>query len=164
MKTIEELKTFFNQDFKILTEKISENSKPVFGTMDAQRMIEHMAHAFKIGNGKFQIPGSEIDPRADKLKIISLLSDRPLPKGFHNPILQKGLLPYENESLEMAKIKLFEEVELLQKLFESNDENFTRVHNVFGRLNYHEWLWFEYKHVMHHFMQFEIIPPAERIN
>jgi oxepin-CoA hydrolase / 3-oxo-5,6-dehydrosuberyl-CoA semialdehyde dehydrogenase len=163
MQTKEELIYFFDTEFKLLLQNISADTKPLWGTMNAQRMIEHLAMGFKIANGKIIIPLSAIDGKAGKLKAIFLLSDRPLPKDFQNPILPKGLMPLEHLSLTIAKQKLLEEADSFFSFFNLNPNDETFIHNLFGNLNYHEWLWFEYKHFMHHFMQFGIVKLEEKI-
>ncbi len=163
MRTEEELIIFFNEQVPELLGKLTEETKPIWGTMDAQRVVEHLILGVKIGNGNIQIPVSKIDAKASKFKIISLLSDRPLPRDFQNPILQKGLQPYVYSSLDEAKKMLLDELKVFHLYFKNGD-NITSVHNLFGELNYHEWLWFEYKHFMHHFMQFGLVPISERIH
>lgn len=163
MRTKEELITFLKEELPLLTGKLTADSKPLWGTMDAQRMIEHLALAVTIANGKLLIPESAINARAAKFKVISLLSDRPLPKDFNNPILKPGLQPYKHASLEKAIENLFEELDAFHTWF-SSDEQVTLIHNIFGHLSYHEWLWFQYKHMMHHLMQFGVVPLSDRIN
>ncbi len=162
MHTKEQLTTFFDDEFHLLLKNITPDCKPIWGTMDAQRMMEHVAIAFKIANGKIEIPASAIDAKSVKLKRLFLLSDKPLPRDFHNPILSQGLKSYEHQSFEIAKQKLIDEVESFHFYFNKKTDS-TCVHNLFGNLNYHEWLWFEYKHVMHHFMQFRIVPLSDKI-
>ena len=164
MRTKEELIHFLENDFQELLNKVSEETKPIWGTMDAQRMIEHLAMGVKIADWKFTIPVEKIDPRSAKLKIISLLSDKPFPREFQNPIMSAGLQPYQNESLIIAKEKLMEEVEEFHHYYNLNGPASTCVHNLFGALNYHEWLWFQYKHILHHFMQFGMVPLRDRIS
>ncbi len=163
MQIQEHLIRFLEDEFQNLLKNVTADTKPIWGTMDAQRMIEHLAMGFKIANGKIKIPESAIDPKATKLKSIFLLSDKPLPKDFQNPIIAAGLQSYEHQSLEIAKQKLIEEIEIFHNFFNLNNDA-TCIHNLFGNLNYHEWLWFEYKHVKHHFMQFGIVPLSDKIN
>ena len=163
MRTPQELQYFFENDIVKLLEQIHEDTEAKWGTMDAHRMVEHLTLGFKIANGKIRIPEAELDPRSPKLKRLFLLSDKPLPKDFQNPILPKGLSAYENESLKLAIQKLLDEVAAFIDYFKMNPEDESQIHNLFGNLNYHEWLWFEYKHVMHHMMQFGIVPFSEII-
>ena len=46
--------------------------------------------------------------------------------------------------------------------YKSKGDDYTRPHNIFGYLNYHEWLWFHYKHFSHHLAQFGLITYIER--
>ena len=86
-----------------------------------------------------------------------------MPREFQNPVIPVGLPAYEHASLLIAREQLGEEIRLFHRYFEVNGEDATRAHNVFGELNYYEWLWFHYKHAMHHFMQFGVVPLSEKI-
>ncbi len=161
MKPIEVLHSFiFKEAFEYLS-KLTISQKPLWGNMDAQQMVEHLALAVKVSNGKLQPPLLSDPAKVDKIKQISLLSARPLPKGFQNEALPSTPLPYQSSDLAEAIQILKNELIAFEALYQQNpDIGFQ--HNLFGRLNFTEWLYFHYKHFHHHFAQFNLIPYVER--
>ncbi len=157
MKNTTELEHFLKTGYKELLVKLSKDTVPAWGVMDAQQMIEHLALALKVSNGLLDLPLSSEESRAEKLKRISLMSERPLPQGFQNPLLPLTPLPYETEDLDQAYAFLDHQLSLFFEHFSSMPEGYTRMHNMFGLLNYEEWLWFHYKHFQHHFTQFGLV-------
>lgn len=131
--------------------------------MDAQRMVEHLSLVVQVANGKIDLPDSVIHEQAERFKKIGLMTDRPIQRGVQNPILAAGLQPYVHASISISKQQLLEELRLMQAYFSTHGPAATRPHNIFGHLDEYEWLWFHYKHVMHHFMQFGVVPLAERL-
>ncbi len=101
--------------------------------------------------------------KVEKVKKNALLSDRPMQREFKNVALPIDPIPHEYDDLQAAKQGLIEAVQAFKKHFNTRKEN-TQLHNIFGALNYQEWLWFHYKHFIHHFSQFGIIPTVDRIN
>ena len=67
-----------------------------------------------------------------------LLSSRPLPKDFLNPIIGENLLPLEFENLDSAIKVLTYEVEDYYNYFEENPGALL-LNPTFGELNKDEW-------------------------
>jgi hydroxymethylglutaryl-CoA reductase len=156
MKTINVLEHFlFNESTDILN-KLTIHHQPVWGLMNAQQMVEHLSLAVEVGNGKRKLLVENNAVSAEKLKRIVLLTDRPLPKGFQNPVLPTTPIPLMYADINEAIHKLYENLLDLKQYFTENPTEVT-THNIFGHLNYHEWLWFHYKHFMHHFAQFKLV-------
>jgi oxepin-CoA hydrolase/3-oxo-5,6-dehydrosuberyl-CoA semialdehyde dehydrogenase len=161
MKTISQLENWFELDMKTLLETLNSETTPQWGSMNATQMMDHLSDAFKLSMANYAIPADAISEKAEKYKVISLLSDRPLPKGFNNPILQL-LFKTSAPEFEQARQALHNQYAAFKLYFESN-LGIQTPHNIFGNLHYHEWLWFHYKHCLHHFAQFGLIPYQERI-
>jgi hypothetical protein len=161
MKSIDKLETYFEKEVPLLIAGIAPETQPLWGTMNATKMLDHLNDPFKLCTGVYPFPEGSILEKAEKLKVISLLSDRPLPKGFDNPLIQ--LLSKSSDlNHEQAKTNLLEGYQLFKTHYKSKGSDYTRPHNIFGYLNYHEWLWFHYKHFSHHLAQFGVIPYIER--
>jgi hypothetical protein len=156
MKTIAELETFLFDDAFTRIKNLHADTQPKWGVMNAQQMIEHLILAWSISNGTIRIPEDTLDAKSEKLKRIFLLSDKPLPRDFNNPILPKNT-KFKYNNLEEAKDELNKELLKFKHFFENNSSELP-LHNLFGRLSKHEWLWFHYKHMRHHMMQFDLIP------
>lgn len=163
MKTIQELETFLATDFLAWLDVLTENHTALWGRMDAQQMVEHLTIAVNVSNGTQTVDLVTAADKIDKLKNIALLSDRPMQREFKNVALPLDPMPYVYEDLRAAKLALKLSVLLFKQHFENNTDK-KQLHNIFGELTYHEWLWFHYKHLIHHFSQFGVIPTVERIN
>lgn len=162
MKTIEELQHFLNIEVFNLLKNLNADVKPKWGNMDARQMVEHMPLALQVANGKRVLALATPEDRVLKVKNIALLSDRPLQKGFKNVALPVDPLAYMHDNLETAIVALKQEIDDFHQSFAGNPEQ-KRLHNIFGELSYHEWLWFHYKHFIHHFSQFGLMDEVERI-
>lgn len=147
-----------NQDIDKLLQKIellSDKTVPQWGTMTAQKMVEHLINTFRISSGKLEI---ECFTEERKLPILKrfLSSDKPLPREFNSPA--NGLVPqgYQYQTLEIAKSSLLKEVEDYYNYFEENPDSIL-VNPTFGPLNKEEWIRFHIKHLTHHFTQFGLL-------
>lgn len=139
---------------KELLKKLDENTPAQWGKMSAQHMIEHLILTYRICNGTREVSivtGERLLPIQKRF----LMSDKPLPKLFINPVIGEDLLPLEFESLESAKKELLNEIEKYELYFASNPEA-NAAHPVFGYLNKSEWDIFHDKHIRHHLLQFGI--------
>lgn len=161
MQSIEKLESYFGLTVPELTQHITVSHQPLWGAMNAAKMLDHLSDALKLSMGVYVIPPESIAEKADKYKAITLTSDRPIPKGFDNPILKLLTKPNLVE-LEAAKVNLITNIALFKQTFAEQGPDFKTPHNIFGYLTYHEWLWFHYKHFSHHFAQFNLIPYIER--
>jgi hydroxymethylglutaryl-CoA reductase len=156
MKELEILDEFvFNQSFQLLG-TLSSTTLPTWGRMTAQQMIEHLTIAVNVSNGINKIPLITPVDKVEKTKIILLLSDRAMPKFFHNPALPEDPIPCKHANISEAISSLKSALELFKIHFQYDPKK-TQLHNIFGELNYTEWLWFHYKHFHHHFAQFELL-------
>lgn len=136
-------------------EKLSSETSPQWGTMTAQKMVEHLINTFKIANGKLSVPLFSEEKKLHVLKKI-LMSDRPMPRGFDSPANHMVPQNYEYRNIEEAKDVLRMEVDNYFRLFEDNPD-VTFVNPTFGELNKDEWEQFHKKHLTHHLTQFGLI-------
>lgn len=162
MKPITALEQFMYHTVAELTSSFKEEVQPLWGTMNATEMLDHLSLTFRASNGLVTAPLSSEPEKALKLKQIVLLSERPLMKNFDNPVLAMAPRPEKKHTHEQAKESLQENIRLFRKTFEGREDSLTYVHNMFGPLDYHEWLWFHYKHINHHFAQFALVPYTDR--
>jgi oxepin-CoA hydrolase / 3-oxo-5,6-dehydrosuberyl-CoA semialdehyde dehydrogenase len=161
MQSITKLEAYFENGIQTILAQVNADTQPLWGTMNATQMLDHLSDALKLSMGEFAIPESTINEKWEKYKAITLTSDRPIPKGFDNPILK--LLQKTNElQLSKAHQNLAHNFTRFKETFMQNGAQFKTPHNMFGYLTYHEWLWFHYKHFSHHFAQFNLIPYIER--
>jgi oxepin-CoA hydrolase/3-oxo-5,6-dehydrosuberyl-CoA semialdehyde dehydrogenase len=163
MKTIPELENYFLHDLPELLKSVSGSEQALWGSMNVKQMLEHLALPFMLARGMKTV---ELTTPADKvvrIKQLMLLTDKPMPKGFDNPILSAELKQERTENIAKAIVELHDEVKNFMNYFSDKEATHATRHNIFGELNYHEWLWFHYKHVLHHLAQFGIVPYQEKV-
>lgn len=163
MKEIHELEDFLSKTSFILLKDLAPGAAGLWGQMNAQQMIEHLTLAVEVSSGKHDMQLHTEKEKVEKIKAIMLVSDRPMPKEFKNPALPLVPLDVKHKDIEDAKQALKQSLELFMHYFKNEVET-KRMHNIFGELNYQEWLWFHYKHFIHHFVQFGLVEFQSRLS
>lgn len=147
---------FFKNTVPEILLKIDGNELPIWGLMSAQHMIEHLILPLKIG--KRELDFGILTP-LDKLpkQKAFLMSPLGLPKNFPFPGYAEGYIPpFVYKDLQEAKKNLLIEISKFME-FISEEKNQKGNHPFFGSLDKEEWILFQYKHFVHHFMQFGIL-------
>ena len=135
--------------------KINNSQKPLWGTMSAQRMIEHLSDIVLISrslNHKYPL---KINPQKVELAQAFIYSDKPLPKNFKVSFaLDENRT--RNLNISQAIFEFESEWELYLKFFQSNP-NVKTLHPYFGELDFKLWNLLHAKHFTHHFIQFDLL-------
>ena len=137
---------------------LTENTKPNWGKMTAQQMLEHLETTLLYSIGEPEVekcftPEEHLEKYQD-----SLYNHRKMPKDFPAPFLpEDGTLPeLKYKNLEQAKEKFLENLQKYQIYYRENPEA-EHMHFVFGKLNKEMMELMHRKHFTHHFEQFNII-------
>lgn len=157
MKTAEEIENYLCNRFINQLSAIPHDTPARWGTMNVWQMIEHLAWPFKVANGTITMPQTTPDDKLERVRAIGLFNDRPMQHNFQNPLYTDEYKQLRNAGIEEALVELNNDIELFISSFKTQDDSFTRMHNIFGPLNYHEWLQFHYKHCTHHLEQFGVV-------
>ncbi len=144
------LQNFFNEILKL-----EEDQKPLWGKMTPQHMVEHLILSVKMSNGKLTLKCINPPLKLPFLKKF-LMSERPMPKLYVNPVIGEDLQPLKFNSLNQAQEKLKRETDDYEKFFSDNPDA-TPVNVTFGKLNKKEWDVFHQKHFTHHLKQFGLL-------
>lgn len=136
-------------------DRLKENTTPVWGTMTAQKMVEHLINTFRVSSGKLEIQCFTEERKLPTLKRF-LMSERPLPREFKSPANELVPQGYQFQTIEIAKSNLLNEVEDYYKYFEQNPDSII-MNPTFGELNKEEWGRFHIKHLTHHLTQFALL-------
>lgn len=137
-----------------LLDRLSPETMPKWGSMSAQRMIEHLSDSIKISSGKLILPLEISEMMIPKMQDI-LASDKEMPKNFEVPFAQNED-QLRNEELALAIDEFLLEWIDFEECFSENAD-LRHVHPYYGALNYEQWMKLHSKHFTHHFKQFGLI-------
>jgi oxepin-CoA hydrolase/3-oxo-5,6-dehydrosuberyl-CoA semialdehyde dehydrogenase len=137
--------------------KLTENTKPSWGILTPQHLLEHLEQGYKIMSGEIQdFEIATPEKILDKVHN-SLYNYDKFPKGSAFPTMKKGELEdLLHPDFATAKAKFFEAREAYKTFFKENPEAILK-NLVFGELNKYESYLLERKHLNHHFEQFNIL-------
>jgi hydroxymethylglutaryl-CoA reductase len=139
------------QDILKSLAKLTTSSKPYFGIMTAQLMVEHLAINVQFSNGKNPLVGyRDISPMKS-----FLLSNQPMPVGTAFFLTGRKLAEPITENLNVAILLLTKEMDVFEIFFDKSPSR-NPTHAVFGNLTKEEWALAHSKHFTHHFKQFGI--------
>ncbi len=137
--------------------KLTVDTKPKWGIMTPQHMIEHLEYTYKIASGEIQ--DFEVSTPEKILEKVhaSLYNYDKFPRNTNFPLLEKDTLDtLRYPDLVTAKQKFKEVRETYKTFFKENSEAILK-NMVFGDMNRYEWYLLERKHLNHHFEQFGLI-------
>lgn len=134
-------------------DKLKPDSKPLWGNMSAQRMVEHLTDTLKIASGKTKFPLEIPEDRIEKMQAF-LESDKPMARNIDVPFAKKDT-ELRHEEIELAIDEFLLEWIDFEEHFDE-EENTTELHPYYGNLNFEQWSRLHAKHLTHHFEQFGI--------
>lgn len=132
-------------------DQLSAETKPLWGKMTAQRMIEHLTDGVLTGMGRKELNCPYEGEKLERSRAF-LLSEQPMPVEFKAHFVDDNA-PLRNEEFDLA-VDEFIEAWLDMEDYSEGSPEAVHVHPVFGPLNQTEWRWMHRKHITHHFMQF----------
>jgi len=138
-------------------DKLTEDSKPKWGTMSAQHMIEHLEYTYRIASGEVQ--DFEIKTPEKILEKVknSLYNYKKMPRDHMFPMAKESRIEeLKHQDLDEAISKFVEGRNSYLEYFEENPKA-TLKNVVFGVLNKYEWYLMDRKHLNHHFEQFGLL-------
>ena len=146
--------TFINPDINNLVghlKEIDPDKKPIWGSMNAIRMVEHIADTIRLAKGdhpfSLSIPEDKVDKAQGFLK-----SEHPLPKNFK--------VEFATDDMKQRSTTMDEAIEDLKQAWNEFNEFFKNspdkktLHPSFGKMNYDQWMRLHAKHTTHHLQQF----------
>lgn len=134
---------------------LTSDFKPIFGSMNAQQMIEHLSAITKIANGNWNVDAFVSDEKMARRKPF-LDTENELEIGFKPTLLAEEPNPLQFNSINEAIDDLIFQIQLFVSAFQENPSR-TVVHPFFGELDFEYWKKFQTKHFTHHFKQFSLL-------
>ena len=147
---------FIKNEMPALLQQLTTESKPLWGMMSAQNMIEHLGMLFYVSTGK---PNVNISTPADRIErvLAFLMSEKTFQRNVKVPDLPANkTMPLKYKDLAEAHEKLMQQINAFYAAFEG-EKSTTTAHPVFGMLNLAQWEQFHRKHSQHHLRQFALL-------
>lgn len=138
-----------------LFKKLTADTKPIWGVMNAQQMVEHFSETLRYANGKTELPLFTAQDYLPKLRAF-MLSEKPFRENTKNPMMGEIPSAVKHTSLEEAVGELENEVRDFFSAFKAN-ENLVTKNPIFGELTYAQNVHLIHKHALHHLRQFVIV-------
>ncbi|MCC6725767.1 MAG: DUF1569 domain-containing protein [Saprospiraceae bacterium] len=160
--TLAHANAFFENELESLLKKLSPTTTPLWGSLTAQHMVEHLAWAIDGAMERWTTP--VITPE-DKLPAFRrfLTSNVSMRPHFPHPAMPtQGELPaLHTANLEASIAEFWERWREFEAYCEANP-NMATNHPVFGPLNPTDWRLIHFKHVVHHLSQFGVTTVEEQ--
>ncbi len=134
--------------------KLDANNKPLWGKMNAQRMVEHLSEIVLLSISNNQIDLLIPVEKIEKMQGL-LASDTPMPRDFQVPYAPEEFV-LKNEELELAVDEFIDAWLAYEEYYEINPSN-KKVHPFYGELDKSGWDRMHSKHFTHHFEQFGLL-------
>ena len=137
--------------------KLKEDSKPKWGILTPQHLLEHLEEGYRLASGEIKVTECVTPEKIVEKVHNSLYNYEKFPKGTSFPTYKKEELEdLKHPDFETAKAKFFEAREAYVAFYKENPDA-VLTNMVFGDLNRYEWYLLERKHLNHHFEQFGLI-------
>ena len=146
---------FLKHRFLPLLKQIPSDTRPQWGKMTLQQMIEHFSESVRIASGKTVHTDSVFTPEQLQKNRDFMLSEKPFKENTVNPLMPEVPAPVINVSAEDAINELQQEMDYFFSVFEKNNLQVTRS-PFFGDLNYEQNIHLLHKHALHHLRQFGV--------
>jgi hypothetical protein len=152
---IPDKEAFIKKDFIALLKNIPSDTRPNWGKMTLQQMIEHFADSMRVASGR-AVVRKVLTPEANLQKMQDfIMSDKPFRENTPNALLSETPAPVRNKTIEGAVKELEAEINYFFTVFETNKLQTSR-NPFFGDLTYEQNIHLLYKHARHHLRQFGV--------
>jgi oxepin-CoA hydrolase / 3-oxo-5,6-dehydrosuberyl-CoA semialdehyde dehydrogenase len=151
----QEIQKFFLEGVPASLEKLTVDTLPLWGSMDAKQMLVHLLQSTKMlhfkGEMQLRIPANKTEKA-----IAFLYTEKPIQKGVQVPLdIGYNLSNGSEHELSQLKTDLLEAITQMLHYFQAHPEH-QSMHPFFGILNTEQWPLFQRKHFQHHLEQFGI--------
>ncbi|CAN5591843.1 hypothetical protein BH10BAC5_BH10BAC5_07140 [soil metagenome] len=136
-------------------EKLTPDSKPLWGTMSVSKMVKHLNIALQNALGELKFERSEMRKKFSEMAKPMILNNEPFGKSM--PSDENFILKDEPDFL-IERTKLIESVKEFSQSYTEKGKEATSSseHPFFGELTSEEWDQLMWKHLDHHLRQFGV--------
>ena len=151
---------FLKSEYIEILYGLNPNAERKWGKVNVQQMIEHMADAFRMGNGKDVYTGILTpEERIEKVQAF-IRSDKPFKENTKNLLMSEDPQAARHPQVEASIAELRREIDDFFHFWNSKENALLR-NPFFGDLDYAHWVQLLYKHCWHHLKQFGLQSPFD---
>ncbi|MBS1690064.1 MAG: DinB family protein [Bacteroidetes bacterium] len=154
MENIREKEAFLRNEYIPMLEQLDPATTPLWGKMNVQQMIEHMADYMRIGNGKRVVAVVTNEEALPKYRAF-MESEKPFKENTGNPLMPDIPAAVKHSAVQHAIEELQAEVNHFFEVF-NNDAEKKVTNPIFGELDYTQSIQLLHKHATHHLRQFGV--------
>jgi hypothetical protein len=131
--------------------KLSENTRPLWGKMTVAQMVAHAQNPLYVAFGEKKLKQGLIGLLFGKMAKKKLMADAPFKKNLPTA---KSFLVKDERNFQAEKNKL---LQLVDRFITQGESALTKEpHPFFGKLTTNEWDILQWKHLDHHLRQFGV--------
>ncbi|HWY37951.1 MAG TPA: DinB family protein [Bacteroidia bacterium] len=150
-----EKERFLTEEYIPLLGKLKADTKPQWGVLSAQGMVEHMTDSFGIAWERLKEPMQTPPEWLEKAKSFAM-SDKPFKPNTKNTYMSETPAPLRHANMQAAIKELETEIADFVQYFKQRPGKIV-TNPFFGDLNYTEWVHLLHKHSLHHLKQFSLV-------
>lgn len=136
-------------------DSLDADTDPSWGRMSAQHMVEHLMFSFRMSTGDLEVECKTPEEKLGKMQAFLSLN-RPMPKGFVNPVTGEKLVELQFQNMASAKKALEQSIQHFQAYYKAHPDA-REMSPMFGELGAEGWQKFHFKHCFHHLSQFGLV-------
>jgi len=154
MEHLQEKIQFLKSDYLPALSTLAPDAARLWGKMNVQQMVEHMADYMRIANGKTILPIAVDEAIVPRMQAF-LATEKPMRENTPNSLLPDEPPAVKHPTLQAAIDELTLEIRDFFSAFEAQP-SLQLVHPFFGVLGYEQQIQLLYKHCTHHLRQFGV--------
>jgi hypothetical protein len=154
MENLDSKRNFLKVEYTAKLAGLKPDAERLWGKMNVQQMIEHMADYVRMGSGKVEMTILTAEEHLPRMQAF-LMSEKPFRENTPNSLMSDEPPAARHSTQEAAIQELQEEIDQLFEAF-NNDPELKVANPFFGYLDHDMTIQLLHKHAWHHLRQFGI--------
>ncbi len=147
---------FLYEKVPLLMRDLHQETPALWGKMNAQQMVEHLAFVVSHSNGRFRAVSNTEPEKLAYRKMRYFEKDFAMPRHFRVDAVPEEPMPLQFQDIEQAKMFFFQQMQRFDDYY-AEHRGITTPHFIMGELNFDEWVQAHARHFRHHFKQFGLL-------
>ena len=147
---------FLYEKVPLLMRDLHQETPALWGKMNSQQMVEHLAFVVSHSNGRFRAVSNTEPEKLAYRKMRYFEKDFAMPRHFRVDAVPEEPMPLQFQDIEQAKMFFFLQMQRFDDYY-AEHRGITTPHFTMGELNFDEWVQAHARHFRHHFKQFGLL-------